>query len=834
MLMAWAPDSAPVPQQTRRFTVQLNDNVACVVSFKKLVKDAEAEEKAEEVGAPSGANPALEARLGPTPALPTEASAQAKQATAATDALPAPPNRFSSVIERIERLYAGAGSDDEKAAVADEGASSGYDTDDSFIDDDDLDVEAPVREDPPTRKRKKAVAHAAEGADAAEGAGAAGGGGLKGAKIKGPKKKLKPGPGAGTKKGAAKLHSSAKLGGVPGATPPSREPPGVAARGLPPGPGAAPSSAARVAEGASKGSLPATATGATDALTGDIPVAHSPALALKLRPAGGNGSASAGAGADAGQAGLTPPGSRLPGGTRPGVDSRAQAAGDSEDGMREAEAETEAQEPRAAAAVKEQKNSFGVERASVHVSAPGAGAGGQRALQGLAAPQGKSEQQQLQSGAAAAAAPAAEAGPGSQAAAAAAALGGRGAGSSPVSTEGEAGTGTGAAAAAAPALARKQLQQQQQHKNKAEVGKLAERALQELHDLVGTTCSRHSWSPVNVRMYAVSRRTKTGCKRWRERVTCVRGRCTGDDGVGRWGGRRGASKQKHLKEMVARSVSHQEARQQQLAAGKQQLSSLLLYAIQNGGGENVPSAASHASHAEAGGAAATAATAPLPHTFRWDTRTEDQLFTVCEHYLQDSDEHKGQQSRKLYQEDERRNGAGPGAGGGAGGGGPAAAAAAGGGGGGGSIAAAGKAKKASRRPEEPGDSNSGKLGRKKKAKLEGEGGGGGEGGSEGESKVAKKKKSTLLRMKPGKKPGSGVSSLKKKLLVKPPKKVRRRSSLSLEPLPAGPSPPSTAPSQGHQEAAAAAAAAPAPAPAPGEVLQDLPAPQAASYEDVIN
>jgi hypothetical protein len=49
--------------------------------------------------APAGANPALEARIAPEVQTVTSA------AVVDPDTLPPPPNRFSSVIERIERLY---------------------------------------------------------------------------------------------------------------------------------------------------------------------------------------------------------------------------------------------------------------------------------------------------------------------------------------------------------------------------------------------------------------------------------------------------------------------------------------------------------------------------------------------------------------------------------------------------------------------------------------------------------------------------------------------------------------------------------------------------------
>ncbi|XP_024542185.1 ubinuclein-1 [Selaginella moellendorffii] len=108
----------------QRFHVELTSNV---VSWKKLLKSAPPPPAAE---APPGANPALEARLAPETVL------LCKEPRGG-------PNRFSNVIEKIERLYQGQGqeSDDEIVDnhldnVPDDDQ---YNTDDSFIDDKELD-----------------------------------------------------------------------------------------------------------------------------------------------------------------------------------------------------------------------------------------------------------------------------------------------------------------------------------------------------------------------------------------------------------------------------------------------------------------------------------------------------------------------------------------------------------------------------------------------------------------------------------------------------------------------------------------------------------------------
>ncbi|KAJ7531580.1 hypothetical protein O6H91_14G049600 [Diphasiastrum complanatum] len=113
------------PEGRQRFFVELKEETT-IVSWKKLLKTVVPTTAAD---APAGANPALEARLAPEVIAGTS--------TFQKEPLPTPPNRFSSVIEKIERLYKGQDSDDENADVVPD--EDQYNTDDSFIDDTELD-----------------------------------------------------------------------------------------------------------------------------------------------------------------------------------------------------------------------------------------------------------------------------------------------------------------------------------------------------------------------------------------------------------------------------------------------------------------------------------------------------------------------------------------------------------------------------------------------------------------------------------------------------------------------------------------------------------------------
>ncbi|THG08350.1 ubinuclein-2-like isoform X1 [Camellia sinensis] len=112
----------------QRFTVELRPGETTIVSWKKLVKDASKVDKPTSAPEPpSNAHPALESRLAP-PGQPAE-----------NEAMDAPPaSRFSAVIEKIERLYMGKHSSDEED-LNDVPDDDEYDTEDSFIDDAELD-----------------------------------------------------------------------------------------------------------------------------------------------------------------------------------------------------------------------------------------------------------------------------------------------------------------------------------------------------------------------------------------------------------------------------------------------------------------------------------------------------------------------------------------------------------------------------------------------------------------------------------------------------------------------------------------------------------------------
>lgn len=120
----------------QRFSVELRPNETTVISWKKLVKDLQKTNhnpalasSSSAVQPPVGAHPALEARIAPE-VLFGDSQLQ-------KDGLsPSAPNRFSAVIEKIERLYKGQSSDEELDDIPDDDQ---YDTEDSFIDDEELD-----------------------------------------------------------------------------------------------------------------------------------------------------------------------------------------------------------------------------------------------------------------------------------------------------------------------------------------------------------------------------------------------------------------------------------------------------------------------------------------------------------------------------------------------------------------------------------------------------------------------------------------------------------------------------------------------------------------------
>ncbi|XP_058724539.1 ubinuclein-1-like isoform X3 [Vicia villosa] len=130
---AAANDSSKPPSSTcirigdrQLFHVELRPGETTIVSWKKLLKDANKTNEGSTSAAPEQvpkANPALEARIAPGQAENNEQDAPQT-------------NRFSAVIEKIERLYMGNDSDDEDLPVV---PDDQYDTEDSFIDDAELD-----------------------------------------------------------------------------------------------------------------------------------------------------------------------------------------------------------------------------------------------------------------------------------------------------------------------------------------------------------------------------------------------------------------------------------------------------------------------------------------------------------------------------------------------------------------------------------------------------------------------------------------------------------------------------------------------------------------------
>ncbi|XP_010905321.2 ubinuclein-1-like [Elaeis guineensis] len=120
-----SPPPPAAASQRLRFAVELRPGETTIVSWKRLLRDSG---KGRNAFPPSGAEPAFGTHAGPATA-PVENELK--------DAVP-PPNRFSAVIEKIERLYMGKHSSDEEDL--DEAPDDDqYDTEDSFIDDAELD-----------------------------------------------------------------------------------------------------------------------------------------------------------------------------------------------------------------------------------------------------------------------------------------------------------------------------------------------------------------------------------------------------------------------------------------------------------------------------------------------------------------------------------------------------------------------------------------------------------------------------------------------------------------------------------------------------------------------
>ncbi|XP_061372175.1 ubinuclein-1 isoform X3 [Gastrolobium bilobum] len=122
-----APSSFVKKGDRQLFTVELRPGETTIVSWKKLMKDASKVNNGS-ASAPEhrpNVNPALESRI--APGKPAEIEEQDAPQT----------NRFSAVIEKIERLYMGKDSSDEEDLL--DVPDDQYDTEDSFIDDAELD-----------------------------------------------------------------------------------------------------------------------------------------------------------------------------------------------------------------------------------------------------------------------------------------------------------------------------------------------------------------------------------------------------------------------------------------------------------------------------------------------------------------------------------------------------------------------------------------------------------------------------------------------------------------------------------------------------------------------
>ncbi|XP_051139703.1 ubinuclein-2-like isoform X2 [Andrographis paniculata] len=126
-----------------RLTVELRPDETTIVSWKKLVKEATS--RKANVPDPSASLPNLEVNQlpvsQPLPSPPVVATSKqpAENGPKSSEAQPGS-NRLASVIEKIERLYAGNGSSDDEDVVLDDVPDDDeYDTEDSFIDDAELD-----------------------------------------------------------------------------------------------------------------------------------------------------------------------------------------------------------------------------------------------------------------------------------------------------------------------------------------------------------------------------------------------------------------------------------------------------------------------------------------------------------------------------------------------------------------------------------------------------------------------------------------------------------------------------------------------------------------------
>ncbi|KAL9245135.1 hypothetical protein vseg_018820 [Gypsophila vaccaria] len=127
-----------------RFTVELRPGETTIVSWKKLMKDASKAEgggAATAFGVAASSDAATEVAAVASEVVPAAAPAVDDEiAPVQPDTNEEEPatNRFSAVIEKIERLYMGKDSSDEED-LNDIPDDDQYDTEDSFIDDEELD-----------------------------------------------------------------------------------------------------------------------------------------------------------------------------------------------------------------------------------------------------------------------------------------------------------------------------------------------------------------------------------------------------------------------------------------------------------------------------------------------------------------------------------------------------------------------------------------------------------------------------------------------------------------------------------------------------------------------
>ncbi|XP_056164310.1 ubinuclein-1 isoform X2 [Syzygium oleosum] len=124
------------------FSVELRPGETTIVSWKKLVKDANKSDNGSSSSAAPAEVPAAGAGAGAAPSSAAHAALEPRvvpgQPVERETKEAAPLNSFSAVIEKIERLYMGKDSSDDEDLndIPDEDQ---YDTEDSFIDDAELD-----------------------------------------------------------------------------------------------------------------------------------------------------------------------------------------------------------------------------------------------------------------------------------------------------------------------------------------------------------------------------------------------------------------------------------------------------------------------------------------------------------------------------------------------------------------------------------------------------------------------------------------------------------------------------------------------------------------------